>query len=62
MRWIPNGKYAIASPCGQYRISKAYLDGCSLYTLHHLETGEILKVDEDLEPLKELAQTHKEAQ
>lgn len=53
MNWKRNGPTAIE--CGQWRISKAYLDGCTMYALHQ-NGGEAIKFSEDVEELKQLAE------
>ena len=46
-------KYAIES--GQWRISKAYLDGCTMYALRQ-NGGAAIRYSEDVEELKQLAE------
>ena len=48
MLWKKISDYAIES--GQWRISKAYLDGCTMYALH--KDGEVIRYSEDADELK----------
>lgn len=53
MNWKQISKYAIES--GRWRIAKAYIDGCTIYSLHR-DDGEAIKFSEDVEELKQLAE------
>lgn len=54
MNWRQISKYAIE--CGRWRIAKAYIDGCTMYSLHR-DGGEAIKFSEDVEELKQLAES-----
>lgn len=55
MKWKKINEYAIESDCGKWRISKAYLDGCTMYALHQ-NGGDAVKYSEDSSDLKEAAE------
>lgn len=52
MKWKQIDKYAIES--GQWSIAKAYLDGCTMYSLHK-NGGDAISFSEDVDVLKKLA-------
>lgn len=56
MNWKQISKYAIES--GKWRIAKAYLDGCTMYSLHE-HGGEAIRFSEDAEELKLFAENRK---
>jgi len=53
LNWKQLSKYAIES--GKWRIAKAYLDGCTLYSLHE-HGGDAIRFSEDVEELKAMAE------
>ena len=53
MKWKMISKYAIES--GKWRIAKAYMDGCTMYSLHE-NGGEAIRFSEDVEDLKVIAE------
>lgn len=53
MNWKQISKYAIES--GKWRIAKAYLDGCTMYSLHE-NGGDAIRFSEDVEDLKAMAE------
>ena len=54
MNWKLSGKYAIV--CGEWSISKSFVDGCTMYALWKKGEPRARKYDDDVEILKELAE------
>jgi hypothetical protein len=57
MKWERVGAYGMRS--GEYRVCKAFLDGCTLYGLYHLDA--LLCWCNDFDECKELAEAHASA-
>ena len=55
MKWKKISQYAIESECKVWRISKSFIDGCTLYCLHD-RNGNPVKYAEDVEDCKAIAE------
>jgi len=60
LKWKPiawnSEKKPMVIESGDWRIAKVFENGATLYTLHYKKSDEAMKVSEDVEDLKALAE------
>lgn len=55
MKWDRVSAYGMQ--CGEYRVAKCFIDGCTLYVIYYKHDQ--LKVCNDFDECKEVAKEHK---